>query len=301
MNEISYGTEYYSPFLADPTFNQPACLATLVEKSGSSYRPQGAKALFVPNSNQYFGLISGGCIEQDLLAHSELIVNTQKSKLITYDLRQDQQNIWDSATGCPGILYVLLEPLTQELSSTIIQVLQQRKPIKFSINKQSLERKISISLSETENTWNDSIYPPVKLTTFGKGPDALILDQMAKNLSWDTLQCSLPVHFDSMTDDLWNQTIHNISQDPLSALVIMTHHYPTDKALLSRLLTNSLPYIGLLGAQKRSSQLYSDLNIVATDYPQIHSPAGIQIFAPGPSTIALSILCQIQNILKPTQ
>jgi xanthine/CO dehydrogenase XdhC/CoxF family maturation factor len=47
----------------------PKVLATIVQAIGSTYRKAGARLLLLP-SNTYVGLLTGGCLDSDLIHHA---------------------------------------------------------------------------------------------------------------------------------------------------------------------------------------------------------------------------------------
>jgi xanthine/CO dehydrogenase XdhC/CoxF family maturation factor len=85
-----------------------AALATLVKVEGSSYRRAGARLLWVPDV-QRIGTISGGCLEEDLLAHCDRVLDTGRSATITYDTTMENDEVWGVGLGCNGIAHLLVE------------------------------------------------------------------------------------------------------------------------------------------------------------------------------------------------
>ena len=58
--------------LIDPKNQGPVVLATLVTVEGSSYRRPGARLLLMPDGKR-IGSISGGCLEEDLIARARQV------------------------------------------------------------------------------------------------------------------------------------------------------------------------------------------------------------------------------------
>ncbi len=83
-------------------------LATLVDTEGSTYRCTGARAL-ITASGEVVGLLSGGCLEADVAHHARRIVAPERSRLLTYDLREDDDAGVGFGLGCKGKLRILLE------------------------------------------------------------------------------------------------------------------------------------------------------------------------------------------------
>ncbi len=95
--------------------NQKAILAVIIDKKGSSYRQVGAKSLILLDGTT-FGVLSGGCIEQDLFEHAKEVFETGEPKQVVYDLRNDNQTPWGLGVGCNGEITVwlsLIDPVNK--------------------------------------------------------------------------------------------------------------------------------------------------------------------------------------------
>ncbi len=87
-------------------------LATIVDVEGNAYRRPGAKML-LDDDGTGVGSITAGCIEDDLLAAAEAVRETGRPDRVTYDLMEDDDDVWGLGVGCNGVIDVLLEPLDQ--------------------------------------------------------------------------------------------------------------------------------------------------------------------------------------------
>ncbi|RME22620.1 MAG: XdhC/CoxI family protein, partial [Candidatus Zixiibacteriota bacterium] len=110
--------------------------------------------------------------------------------------------------------------------------------------------------------------PPLALLVFGAGDDAKPLVAMAKTLGWQVTVAdhradfAAPRRFPSADSVLLVDNAHideklNLSQH--EAVVIMTHNYFQDRLLLQQVLLSDVPYIGLLGAAKRSERILEEI------------------------------------------
>src|SRR5690606_6445835 len=88
----------------------PGVLATLVSVAGSSYRRPGARLLLTPHG-QRIGSISGGCLEEDVLARARHVAATGTPDLVTYDTTSENDLVWGVGLGCHGIVQVFIEKL----------------------------------------------------------------------------------------------------------------------------------------------------------------------------------------------
>lgn len=87
-----------------------AALATVVQVRGSVYRRPGARLLMLEDGTSH-GLISGGCLENDVRARCREVLESGQSTLVTYDTTSSQDIVWGLGLGCRGVVQVLVEPL----------------------------------------------------------------------------------------------------------------------------------------------------------------------------------------------
>jgi len=88
-----------------------AALATVVGVTGSAYRREGAKMLVDEEENRV-GMISGGCLENDVAEIAKSVIESGTPIVKTYDL--DEDLIWGLGLGCPGQVQIYIEPLLLE-------------------------------------------------------------------------------------------------------------------------------------------------------------------------------------------
>src|ERR1043166_2321185 len=84
-------------------------LATIVRISGSSYRQPGAHMLILPDRTT-IGSISGGCLEEDVIAHARNLRAKNESAVLTYDTTSEEDVIFGVGLGCKGVIEILVEP-----------------------------------------------------------------------------------------------------------------------------------------------------------------------------------------------
>jgi xanthine/CO dehydrogenase XdhC/CoxF family maturation factor len=90
---------------------RPLALATIVATTGSTYRKPGARML-IDADGTACGLLSGGCLESDLLERCRAVIATGAAQLVEYDLRASDDPIWGLGLGCEGAMTILLQRLT---------------------------------------------------------------------------------------------------------------------------------------------------------------------------------------------
>ncbi len=85
-------------------------LATLIHTAGSTYRKTGAQML-IANDGDYVGLLSGGCLEGDLREHARSVIANGSARIVRYDLRGPDDELWGLGSGCEGAMDILLQRL----------------------------------------------------------------------------------------------------------------------------------------------------------------------------------------------
>lgn len=86
----------------------PFVLATIVSTAGSTYRKAGAQML-VTRGAETRGLLSGGCLEVDLVEHAREVLESGVARLARYDMRGEGDLLFGIGSGCEGAMEVLLQ------------------------------------------------------------------------------------------------------------------------------------------------------------------------------------------------
>ncbi len=109
-----------------------AAIATIVAVEGSSYRREGARMLLEPDGT-LTGVLSGGCIERDLLETAKRALDENRPRTATFDLLADEEAIWGFGLGCAGKIRLLVEPLAgpagDALAAALPAALDERKEV----------------------------------------------------------------------------------------------------------------------------------------------------------------------------
>ncbi|MFA6083125.1 XdhC family protein [Mucilaginibacter sp.] len=156
------------------------------------------------------------------------------------------------------------------------------------------------------------LQPAVSLVLVGAGNDAIPLTNLASVLGWQITVIDGRANY--ITADRFpnankliaakpDTALSKIYFDNRTAFVLMTHNYNYDMAILKQLLPLQLPYIGALGPKKRLSRILEELleqgiDITADQLSRIYGPAGLDVGSENSEEIALSIIAEIQAVLK---
>jgi xanthine/CO dehydrogenase XdhC/CoxF family maturation factor len=91
----------------------PLVLGTVAGTEGSTYTKAGHRILLT-GTGEFQGLVSGGCLEGDLAEHARGVIASGQAQLLTYDLRDENDELFGLGIGCNGLFRILLQPLRAE-------------------------------------------------------------------------------------------------------------------------------------------------------------------------------------------
>lgn len=182
-----------------------------------------------------------------------------------------------------------------------------RESQRAAAEKRSTCRKVAVDGKEVSMLFA-RLQPPPRLLILGAGLDAEPVLRLAAELGWrTTVQDHRPAYLArgdfSLADELMSTPAQDLARrvdaGRYDAAIVMSHHLATDRSYLTFLATSSIPYVGLLGPLNRRRRLMEDLGVLAQRLEgRLHGPAGFDIGADGPSSIALSILAEIHAALR---
>lgn len=270
------------------------------------------------------GSISGGCLEEDVLAHMRVVAETGITEVIKYDTTSENDLVWGVGLGCHGVVHVLLERLPHRpaWAATLASNWESRRPTILAITWKGgppeelgtrlWQREIAPHQS-SDRVFVESISPPTRLLIFGAGDDAQPLHRIGAEMGWDVIvadprptyataarfPAALTV-FSGSAESL----VSRANPDASSVAVVMTHHYVHDVPILRALLPLNLSYVGLLGPKKRGSKILADLaatsSMISSEKQALglHSPIGLDIGAETPEEVAVSIIAEIRSVLS---
>lgn len=338
------GLNQLGSFFAQHQGRQALVLATVVETSGSTYRKPGALMLIAADGS-FAGLISGGCLEDDLIKHAAAVFSSGAPQLVDYDLNDDPELVWGLGLGCGGSVHVLLQLIRPgaplQALGALFQGLGQGQDGALAVVFDSAAAELPIGTLAVISGAGQVLGPPQLVEALrheaftgrrcapwsldqddtpvravliqasappqvlicGAGPDAAPLAAQVRALGWS---CSVVDHRPAyaraerfaagvQVHCLRPGQLGELELQRFSAAVVMSHHVGHDRAYLQQLGQCPPAYIGLLGPSARRQTLLDELGSQA---PVVHGPAGLDIGAELPESIALSIVAEIHACLN---
>lgn len=294
-----------------------AVLATLVAAEGSSYRRPGARLLLLPDGTR-LGSISGGCLEEDVIARARRVAATGTPELISYDTKSENDLVWGVGLGCHGIVHVLLERLGPRpaWANMLNTNFRERRATKVGVVYSDSDHAALGTRIVTDDIMGkafvQSIRPPAALHIFGAGDDARPLVRLGKELGWIvTVGDPRPAfatlerfpEADATVVAPAAELADGVRWDEDTIAVIMTHHYVHDVPLLRAALQQPNAYVGLLGPKLRADRILDDLkkdgfSPTPDQRRRLHAPVGLDLGADGAEQVAVAVIAEIQAVLS---
>lgn len=290
---------HHFPEFIQSHHGEPLALATLISVDGSSYRRTGAR-LLINSAGRHIGSLSGGCLEDGIARVALGVMTSGQARTETIDTQPH--------FGCPGTLTILIEKVApNSWLSEVASLILKRETFTLTTSDHGT------SLGESEG-FQEQVAPRPRLVVIGWTADQEPLFQLAHTLNWD---CHRIVKEEGMIKELPMVSAESLSAfpaaelkdhfppDETTAVLIMSHHLATDLAFLSSAAEANYPYLGLLGSRKRREKLLHELGnqglLEKADWVEsFYAPTGLDLGATHPSTIALSILAEIQAVFAET-
>jgi len=273
-------------------------LVTLVRVEGSSYRQPGARLLTSCSGGAYTGMISGGCLEAEVVRKAAWRVRGGPVVERYSTLYDDTADI-PFGLGCGGAVDLLFEAAgTPEFEALMRALAASLEGEEFTVitwlpgGVASFARAVldleggvvfasaglapmQIETARKESShWNaatgfvlvERLLAPQRLVVLGAGDDAKPLVRMAALLGWSVLvadgraQLARPERFPEaqLVAIAQGHEVGLLDISAADAVVLMTHSYEQDREWLAAVLPIAPRYFGVLGAKHRSSLLVSE-------------------------------------------
>ena len=317
------------PSLAEYKPEQDYVLAIVTGTDGSTYRKTGAMILIAQSLN-YWGLISGGCLEGDIQENAAKVFQLRADMPLEYDMRGDDDLLWGMGSGCNGAVNLLLKFLPAKNNHLgffeILHAVNNGKNYLMQVNAAQSNELVFKALANrpgqsgpglsdadlTKACWNEDqtilsipLLAPLNLLICGGSPDVPPVTSIARQLGWKTTVIDHRAEFATHAKFPQADQVALVKRgewvdytlDQFDAAVIMSHQFERDQAYLERLIQSEISYIGLLGPSKRRDRLLAECKTHFSAFEgRIFGPVGLDIGADTPQTIALAILAEIQAV-----
>ena len=235
---------------------QKAALATIVEVEGSIPSFRSAK-LLVREDGSMVGTIGGGCTEAEVWNAAREVIETEKPRMLSFNLSQDAA--YDSGLICGGQLDVYVEPVMPIPSAYIFGA-----------------GHISKSLS--------------KVATLA-GFRTIVVDNRDTYANRERFPEAAEVHAEE-----YEEIFPKLSINESSYLIIVTRGHNDDMRVLRWAVSTPARYVGMIGSKRKLIEVAKQLQkegIPIEKLERVHSPMGLDIGAVTPEEIAVAVVAEL--------
>lgn len=269
-------------------------LATVVSTWGSAPRPRGSHML-VHEDGRFEGSVSGGCVENDILATAAEVIAGAPAVLKSYGVADG--TAWEVGLPCGGTIEVLVQPVSAQGFPP--ELFAQIEAARAEGKSFDVATDLTTGLSGSGDFVN-RYDPPRRLLIIGAVQIAQALAGLARELGISTVVIDprarflTPERFPGvMLDDRWpDEAVSALRPDPATAVVTLSHDPKIDDPALIAALACPTGYVAALGSRKSQAARLERLaaaGIAPENLARIEGPAGLNLGAIGPAEIALSI------------
>ena len=296
-------------------------LVTVVQTWGSAPRPPGA-LLAVRDDGCISGSVSGGCVEDDLIARTMAVFESVQNGtpalttpvMIAYG--ESQEEAARFGLPCGGTLRLVQEPLldvqwiVELLSRTASHQLVARTLSMVNGTVQLADAARGQTMQFDGTTLTTVFGPKWRLLLIGAGQLSLAVAQIANMLDFEVLVCDPREEYtlarrddpdkfrriEGMPDDV----VREITPDPHTAIVALSHDPKLDDMALLEALRSNAFYVGALGSRRnqanRKIRLTEHFGLSDVELARLYGPVGLALGSKTPAEIAVSIVAEIIQV-----
>ena len=286
-------------------------LVTVIRTWGSSPRPEGAM-LAICEDGQVVGSVSGGCIEDDLIARvREAGMTRTLPQIVTYGITADEAHRF--GLPCGGTIQLAIEPLSvQSMIAELLERLDQHELLARRLDLRTGEVYLtpagsSMQLQISESAMTTIHGPRWRLLIIGAGQLSRFLAQIAVGMDYRVTVCDPREEYrdgwqvagTEMLHDMPDDVVTGMRLDSRSAVVALTHDPKLDDLALMEALKSEAFYVGAIGSRSNNAKRRERLKLFdlsEAELARLHGPIGMYIASKTPAEIAISILAEITAV-----
>ncbi len=288
-----------------------ALLVTVVRTWGSSPRPPGAM-LGIRDDGHVVGSVSGGCIEDDLVARTRRDgLTATRAEAVTYGVTADEARRF--GLPCGGTIQLVLEPLNRD--SGIVPLLREIEAGHLVARRFDLSTGVATlhpARSSDGLAFDGRILttihgPRYRMLVIGASQLSKYLAQIAVGLDYQVTVCDPREEYTETWDvqgvtlvrTMPDDTVIAMQLDERCAVVALTHDPKLDDLALLEALRSRAFYVGALGSRANNARRRERLrgfDLTEAQIARLHGPVGLHIGSRTPPEIAVSILAEITAV-----
>ncbi len=281
-------------------------LLTVAQTFGASPRPPGSLAA-IRDDGILVGSVSGGCIEDDLVARREEYAG-RKPQFAAYGVTADEARRF--GLPCGGELEVIVEP---EVSGAEFQALLERigagrivaRHVDLATGAWSFSDGNPADECERTVTRFTSVHGPRwRMLIIGASEIAHYLAEIASTVDYQVFVCdpreeyrtAWRAHEARWIEGMPDDAVVAFRPDAHSVILTVSHDPKLDDMALLEALKSEAFYVGAVGSARTNAERrrrLSDFDLAPQQVARLHGPVGLSIGSRTPPEIAVAILADL--------
>jgi xanthine dehydrogenase accessory factor len=290
-----------------------ATIGTVTRTWGSAPRPVGAM-LVIRDDGHVMGSVSGGCVEDDLIAKVKAHqLASGRPETTTYGVTEEEAKRY--GLPCGGTLQIVLEPVGKASKlRELLETIERHELVARFLDMETGAVRLQPGKWSDALAFDDKVLKTVhgprwRLLIIGAGQTSRYLAQMAMALDYHVTVCDPREEY----ADEWDlagatlvrgypdDTVVSMNPDPHMAVVAVTHDPKLDDAALLEALKAPCFYVGALGSKKNNDarrKRLAGFDLAEAEIARLHGPVGLKIGAKTPPEIAVAILAEMTAVRR---
>jgi xanthine dehydrogenase accessory factor len=309
---------------------EKGALATIVEKTGSAPRDEGAW-MFITAEGKTFGTIGGGSVEAQACLEAIKVIETGRHRMLHFTM--DGKSAAEENMICGGNISIFIEPVKErhkEVYEAVSNAIK-RSTKGFVVTRYSQSGLLKSFLPDVGIVVGDPLDNGTKEHIFAAREGLIVSDGFivmpilsrsclyifgAGHVSQHICRIASMVSFDVTVvddrDDYSNaarfpEACETIVKDFSAAfdqlpffgsefVVIVTRGHKHDTLVLEQVLKRPARYVGMIGSRRKTKMVFDHLASKGLDgapLAQVFAPIGLDIGAETPEEIAISVVAEL--------
>ena len=254
-------TDLYEEMVRLRRLGEPAALATIIRRTGSTPRKDAAKML-IRQDGTSIGSIGGGCVEAQVWETASEVMKTSRAQILEYQMTDD--DLEEDGLVCGGLVEIFVEPILTRPQLVVLGAGHVGQAI----------ARIAARIDFRVTVIDDR-------------------DSFVSEERFPTAERRIARPYDQSLDDL------NLPAD--SFILIVTRGHRHDQQALETALDQQVAYTGLIGSRRKIKLLVDNLlekGYSREYFRNLYAPIGLEIGSETPREIAVSVAAELIALRK---
>jgi xanthine dehydrogenase accessory factor len=281
-------------------------LLTVAQTFGASPRPPGSLAA-IRDDGILVGSVSGGCIEDDLVARREEYTG-RKPAFAAYGVTAEEARRF--GLPCGGELEVIIEAgvSAQEIEQLLARISQGSivaRHVDLASGDWTFSKAAAVDECERTTTRFTSVHGPRwRMLVIGGSEIAHYLAEVASTVDFQVFVCDPREEYKSAwrargatwVDGMPDDAVLAFKPDGHTVILTVSHDPKLDDMALLEALKSDAFYVGSVGSSRTSAERrkrLADFDLTPAQIARLRGPVGLSIGSRTPPEIALAILADL--------